>query len=106
MELQVIGKSAPRAYTSEKTGNTTHYVNIYGVTAFSDFEKKNGSSGNKCITVNTSMETKGVPDVAVGDIIKVSYEPTGFKNRKTGQDEFRISEVTVLVPAGQAKAAK
>lgn len=77
---------------SRRESNGRVYSNIYGYTEFSDYEKEHGAQGHKGITINTGASTT---HVQVGDMISVSYEPTGFMD-KNGSPQFRVSAVDVL----------
>ena len=98
MQIEVIGLSR-RESTNKNTGAITVYTNIYGYQDFSDYEKKNGAQGFKCVTVNTSQNTS---HVNVGDRINANYEPTGFTD-KNGSPQFRISSIDVVVKAADKK---
>ena len=85
MKVGVIG-------VTRRESNGRVYSNIFGYTEFSDYEKEHGAQGHKGITINTAAPTG---HVQVGDMISVSYEPTGFMD-KNGSPQFRVSAVDVL----------
>ncbi len=95
MKVQIIGKSS-RQVTSQHTGVTRVYTNLYYVSDFTSAEKESGCIGNKCDKVNTSLDCS---KISVGDLVNFDYGPTGYKNAD-GSDQIRLLDIDIL---GKAK---
>ena len=81
-----------KEYVNQQTGIRRFYTDLFFKQDFTDAEKRNGSVGEKCGAVTTTLDCSGI---LPGDVANLDYGPTGYRNQD-GSEQIRLLGIEVL----------